>query len=117
MGGDGLDCAHPQTQTGLTFCAGQELDFADAALNAAYARAVEVARARDAEGQFGSAVPITDLLRDAQRAWLPFRDTACDLESTAWGGGTGQSMAYLMCKTRLTKRRTEDLKLFTDFPN
>ena len=111
------DCTDPQYQIEMTFCAGKDLDAADALLNAAYGRAVSRAKDMDAEGHIGSAVPITDLLRDAQRAWIPFRDAACDLEATTWGGGTGQSMAYLMCKTRLTERRTEDLHLFTDYPN
>ena len=111
------DCYKATTQVELTACAGRELDAADARLNATYREALALAREADAEGSRGSAAPIVSLLRDAQRAWIPFRDRACDFEATSWGGGTGQSMAYLQCKTRLTLARTQDLRTYIDFPN
>ena len=55
-------------------------------------------------------VPAEETLRNAQRAWIPFRDRACEAESLAARGGTMQNQLYLMCLTRLTTRRTEDLR-------
>ena len=109
-----LNCENPTSQVEMTGCADRELTAADDALNRTYADAMRIARERDEDGHPGSAVPVVSLLRDAQRAWIPFRDRACDLEASAWAGGSGQSMAYLQCKTRLTRERSRDLCLFMD---
>ena len=56
----------------------------------------------------------TVMLRDAQRAWIPFRDKACAAESNLARGGTMQSMLALNCMERLTRQRTEDLRYFAE---
>ena len=54
----------------------------------------------------------SEMLRDAQRAWIPFRDKACAAESNLARGGTMQSMLVSSCMERLTRQRTEDLRYF-----
>ena len=81
-------------------------DALDAALNAAYAAAV----ARVEGG------PQEALLRDAQRAWIAFRDAACDAEASLYEGGTFQPVAGTECRTRLTQARTGDLRIVAEFP-
>lgn len=95
----------------MTHCAGVMADAADDGLNLAYRLARETARRRD-EGLEADAVPSVILLRDAQRAWMGFRDRACETEATLARGGTMASQLYLNCLERLTRRRTEDLRLF-----
>jgi uncharacterized protein YecT (DUF1311 family) len=48
-------------------------------------------------------------LRDAQRAWITFRDQACVAEAYSWRGGSGEPMIYASCQESLTRRRVEDL--------
>jgi uncharacterized protein YecT (DUF1311 family) len=52
-------------------------------------------------------------LRDAQRAWIVFRDNSCLYEAGAPGeGGSIGNMAYSNCKEHHTTRRIEDLKQY-----
>lgn len=108
-----LDCTNPTSQVEMTGCAARSHEAADTALNTAYRAAMARARQQDeylTEGQ----VPSATMLRDAQRAWITFRDGACDTESTMARGGTLQNQLFFICLERLTKHRTEDLKIFAD---
>lgn len=96
------DCDAAQTQADMTECSGQDYKSADKALNAEYKRA---------EAALDKSVGL--LLRDAQRAWISFRDKACKAEGALYGGGSMQPMVIADCMTRLTQRRTEDLKLLS----
>ncbi|MBY6088863.1 lysozyme inhibitor LprI family protein [Maritimibacter alkaliphilus] len=109
--GQAQDCSAPVTQIDMTTCAGRAFETADAALNAAYTQAMALAKERGPvpAGQDTDA----DLLRAAQRAWIPFRDAACEAESTLARGGSLQPMLKLNCLERLTRQRTEDLKIFS----
>lgn len=104
------DCADPQAQVALTFCAEQDWMRADAALNAAYKRAIARLRAQDAdlppELRGGEAA-----LRQAQRAWVGFRDAACEAEGFEMRGGSGEAMLVYACRARLTDERAADLAL------
>lgn len=98
-----LDCGNAVTQVEMTGCAHLAWEAADAALNEAYAEARAALRLH---GE-----PAAGFLRDAQRAWITFRDLACTAEVQPYAGGTIQSMLYANCLERLTLRRTEDLRL------
>ncbi len=106
-----LDCPDATSQAEMTGCASRAYEAADGDLNLAYKLAMERARSMDEYLQDGQ-VPAVDILRDAQRAWLPFRDQACEAESLMARGGTMQNMIFFMCLERLTRNRTEDLRIF-----
>lgn len=103
-----VDCARAVAQMELTFCAEQDWMRADAALNAAYARARAAMRAMDASlppDRRGA----ERHLRDAQRAWIGFRDHACAAEGWVFHGGSAEPMVIYACRARLTRDRTADL--------
>ncbi len=106
-----LDCPEATSQAEMTGCASRAYEAADGDLNLAYKMAMERARSMDEYLQDGQ-VPAVDILREAQRAWLPFRDQACEAESLMARGGTMQNMIFFMCLERLTRNRTEDLRIF-----
>lgn len=106
-----LDCEDPVTQVEMTGCADLAADVADKELNAVWAQAIAVARTRDASDLSG-APPSEDILRAAQRSWITFRDQACSAEATIARGGTMASQLFLICLERLTRHRTDDLRLF-----
>lgn len=108
-----LNCTAPGTQAELTGCAAQAHAASDAFLNQAWRKAMDAARAQDAYLRAGD-VPSAQMLRDAQRAWITYRDQACDAESTIARGGSMQNMLVYICLERLTRRRTEDLRLFAE---
>ncbi|CUH77742.1 hypothetical protein TRM7557_01542 [Tritonibacter multivorans] len=106
-----LDCSNPLTQVEMTGCAAQAFEAADADLNLAYRMARDMARSLD-QGLPADQIPAEIILRDAQRAWIPYRDQACEAESLLARGGSLQNQLFYMCLERLTRARTEDLRLF-----
>ena len=105
------DCTAPQTQTEITTCAAQYYQMADEDLNLAYGMARDMARQIDLNAPQGQSSSVT-LLRDAQRAWIQYRDLACSAESMLAAGGSMQPALQLSCLERLTRARTEDLRYF-----
>ena len=108
-----LECTAPQTQVEMTGCAAQDHAAADAALNAAYQTAVAAARQMD-EYVPGLTPSNEEMLREAQRAWIPYRDAACAAESNLARGGSMQNMLFYLCLERLTRERTRDLLYFAE---
>ena len=88
-----------QTQSQLNATAAREQQAADRALNSQYAATM---------GQLSPGS--RTLLRNAQRAWITFRDQQCRYESSAVQGGSAQPMVLSGCVTRLSNERTRDLR-------
>lgn len=106
-----LDCTNPTSQVEMNGCAAQAYQYADEDLNFAYSMARDMARSLD-EYVAADEVPAEVILRDAQRAWISFRDQACEAESLLARGGTMQPLLFYSCLERLTRQRTEDLRYF-----
>ena len=109
-----IDCAAPKATPEITYCEGLALEAADADLNAAYADAVAGARAFDTGDFPAGPLPAEEQLRDAQRAWIAFRDAACSAEAALHYGGTGANLVFLSCQRRLTEARTADLRIYAE---
>lgn len=89
-----------QTQLEMNDCAAADYAVADAALNAVWS----VVKPRmDSIGAGAKRL-------DAQRKWLAFRDAACSAEVDFYEGGSIAPLVHSDCLTRLTQRRTEDLR-------
>lgn len=110
---DSPDCIDPQTQMEMTYCAGVDYEEADADLNALWPKIVAAAKENDeyvAEMARDRGVPTTlEALRNAQRAWITFRDAQCEYEAYEVFGGTMQPMVGSLCLARLTRERIEVL--------
>jgi uncharacterized protein YecT (DUF1311 family) len=50
------------------------------------------------------------LLVKAQRAWITFRDTHCQYESSIYEGGSMKPLLHAMCKQDLTEHRLKQLE-------
>jgi uncharacterized protein YecT (DUF1311 family) len=113
----GVDCENPQMQMEMNQCAYEDWESADAELNLAYDRAMQLVEEWDsyvAVGKSGAA----EALRDAQRAWITFRDKACESEAYAMKGGTGEAQVRYTCLAQLTEDRTTHLiRLSADYGN
>ena len=101
MGGTAAyaDCADPQNQQEINQCVGADYREADEKLNRTYKELVG-----SIEDNWATA------LRDAQRAWVTFRDAECEFQSMGWEGGSGRSAVQAGCLTRVTNERTKVLK-------
>lgn len=74
---------------------------ADGALNAVYGQLIDQLSGR-AEQR----------LRNAQRAWLAFRDAECSLQALGADGGSAQSMVVSQCMATLTEQRVRQLRFY-----
>ncbi|WBL31946.1 DUF1311 domain-containing protein [Sinirhodobacter sp. HNIBRBA609] len=99
------------TNAGMGFCFGAERADWDARLNAAYQELMAAETATDAEmAEIGSAAaPMAPALQQMQRAWIAFRDAACEYEMTQWGGGSGAGPAGSACTMRMTALQALEL--------
>lgn len=97
-----LDCANAVAQPDLNDCAVQSWERADARLNDAYAAALARAGGPGDE----------DRLRAAQRAWIVFRDAACEAEAPLEALGQMTPMLHYGCLEHLTLQRAADLDRF-----
>lgn len=94
------DCVarEPANQREVNKCARLEYLELDRELNSMYQRLLKID-------------PNASNLRDAQRAWLVFRDKDCLYEQAyVQPGGSAAGMYYQGCLTRHTRRRIEDLR-------
>ena len=94
-----VDCAAAKTQADLATCTAANAASADAGLNAVY------------KALAGRLAP-ADLkrLRDAQRAWIPFRDKECAFRTKPYADGSVYSTLVETCRAELTKVRLAQLQ-------
>lgn len=92
-------CEDKQTTLDISQCLIGELKKADAKLSRTYEHALKGLKPADAER-----------LRNAQRAWIDYKDAHCKAEFELWDGGTGGQIALPQCKLTLTKRRTTEIR-------
>lgn len=108
-----VDCNNAMTQLEMTTCTNLDWQQADEELNAAYKAAMSKMRETDEflpEDQRGAA----ETLREAQRAWIPYRDKACDAYGFQARGGTMEPMLVYGCRAQLTEQRTKELEELTE---
>lgn len=92
-----------QSQLEMNNCAAARYQQADGQLNAAWPQAK----------RYMDGLGAGDLLLDAQRKWLAFRDAACSAEIAPFAGGTIQPLVWYECLTRVTLTRTNELRALT----
>ncbi len=94
--------AGASSNAAMHLCVAAERAHWDARLNAAY-RAILGAGEFDARGK--------QELREAQRAWVTFRDKGCDAEGDLFAaGGTAAPLIASDCALAQTARRAADLE-------
>jgi uncharacterized protein YecT (DUF1311 family) len=106
-------CSAPENQSQMEMNMCAELDFerADAQLNIIYREEIAGARQGDREIDSSDHRPTSEaVLRQAQRAWLAFRDAHCTYEGYGEArGGSMEPMVYSGCRARLTRERIAQL--------
>jgi uncharacterized protein YecT (DUF1311 family) len=84
----------------MKLAAARDFEEADAELNAVYKQV----RARLSPK--GAAA-----LRDAQRAWVIFRDKTAEAYGIGEEGGSNEGLMYIRCQEAITQNRTKELRL------
>lgn len=109
-----VNCKDPMSNAEMKMCAEQDWKKADAELNVAFGKALASARetyrsTRAMPGQQN--MPDSEaMLRDAQRAWVTFRDANCKYQYQIYWGGSHAPLAYALCMADMTKARTKELR-------
>ncbi len=93
----------PAAQSG---CLEKLVNAADAKLNEVYRRAVSAIEKSHSEDAVGWKTE----LKNAEQAWIAFRDADCGaLTAYEWGHGTGMGSATESCLLEKTTQRTREL--------
>jgi uncharacterized protein YecT (DUF1311 family) len=100
------------TTVGIVDCIAAETAAWDSLLNEAYRAAMTASRTADATGDVvAPALTREATLRDAQRAWIAFRDAECRSRYAAWGRGTMRQIAGANCVMEETAERAIELRV------
>lgn len=98
------------TTIGIVGCLSSEAEAWDVLLNAEYGLLRDKLAADDAAAAGMGQASRTDALRDAQRAWIAFRDADCVLSSSIWQDGTIRGPVAAQCLLTHTARRALELR-------
>ena len=103
-----LNCSEPITQYAMNQCAYLAFQAADVKLNVAY----KLARKKmiETDGYLPENMKGAEKsLLNAQRAWIKYRDLACETEGFIYRGGSMEPLLVTTCKEGLTIARTKGL--------
>src|SRR3546814_19934501 len=111
-----VNCANPQYQVEMNFCAQQEDERADAALNVQWKKTSAAMKKRDRDPyQSDDNRPgYMATLLDAQRAWIAYRDAHCESAGYVARGGSMEPMLVSGCMAELTEQRPAQVKALVE---
>ena len=92
-------CEDAQTQADMNICWGNEYKKADATLNKTYQQLAAMLEDEE-KGQ----------LKNAENAWLKYRDANCEFVADQYKGGSIRPMIAAICLADVTNNRTTELK-------
>jgi uncharacterized protein YecT (DUF1311 family) len=93
------ECSSAGTQGALNDCFDRIRQSADDELNRVYQDLID--RVADQSAKTA--------LREAERAWISYRDKECAFELHNGGGGSAYPMSFAICVTAKTRARTKEL--------
>jgi uncharacterized protein YecT (DUF1311 family) len=94
----------------LAACAQASFERADRELNIVYSRLMRKAQTMDKSGAPDDLDKAVDRVRKAQRAWVAWRDTECQLRSLVNKGGSIERIEWPSCSAELTQERVKVLE-------
>lgn len=97
---------------GMVSCVNAETAAWDLLLNREYKAAQGAARRADGYEADARWAVRAQRLKEAQRAWITYRDAKCASEGAVWGIGTMRSTSVASCLMEMTARRTIELRTF-----
>ena len=92
-----------EDQAAMAQCAAQAYQASDAQLNELF---------HEIRQRVGDDVDTRHLLRDAERAWVAFRDAECAFAASAVAGGSAYPMVLDLCLNELTQSRIEQFRQY-----
>lgn len=105
------DCQDMPDNASIGMCLDDVFKETDVQLNLKYQKLVSKLKTSSLEEN----KELLSRLVKAQRAWITFKDTTCELEGMQMYGGSGQGLQVLSCLLDMTEKRIEDLNRYQDF--
>ena len=101
-----------ETTIGMSMCLNDEAQAWDQLLNEEYRETMAYMKVMDDDEReyFPEYAKRQEALRDAQRAWIAFRDAECALAYAEWGSGSHRHIAGTACMADMTADRTIGLR-------
>jgi len=109
-----IDCATTSVQMEMNFCAERDWQAADAELNRIYKAVMADMKAMD-QSLPPDLQGAAQTLRDAQRAWITFRDKNCRLAGYPMRGGSAEPLLIYGCLRQMTQDRSAELQALTAY--
>jgi uncharacterized protein YecT (DUF1311 family) len=108
-------CNIAGTDMEVAQCVWSEFKKADAELNQQFVKSLKEAESADREdghdrAKVDNRPSDAETLRQAERAWIRFRDLHCAMEGYSERGGTIERVIEASCFVRVTRERTEQLR-------
>ena len=101
-------------EVGVSECLASLAEKQDKALNQNYHKAMKLIKEQFdpdvQEGSGGSSQLPSEVFKQAQEAWLKFRDAQCLSEDLSGGGSSGSTDDYQTCLCNVTLHRNKDLE-------
>ena len=101
------DCSGAVTTYQQISCLDKKYKFWDKQLNRNYKALVAKIKKVDSESK-----RVIKRLKDAQRAWIIFRDKECIFQSSPMIDGSAEAVLNIACLANMTKQRALELKNF-----
>ena len=111
-----LDKPEGQSTFGMRDCANREAAIWDEQLNKGYKAVLKEYGDADADGDNGKKLKGADLIRDAERAWLTFREKKCQVAGLQMAGGSGAGILIDDCYLYETAHQAIWLNSLVDTP-
>ncbi len=96
-----VDCKSPMTNQDMRYCASLEYEAADKKLNTVYNK---LRKKLDKTGK--------QKLKDAQKAWIKYRDAEAEFDADFVRGGSMQRLFTTSSKTQTTENRAKELESY-----
>ncbi len=108
-----------ETTYGMATCTSSETEVWDGFLNNEYRQTMTYFKVQDMDEAelFPEFANRANALKKAQRAWLVYRDAACDLEYALPGAGSIRQLTGTGCMLQMTAERTIELKQMREGEN
>ncbi len=115
-----IDCGEIYATVDIVTCQNYDIEDADKELNAVYsdimARLKKMKKVAVDDSGRKAAKELTASARDAQRAWIEFRDAEAAFQAALLGEGSAFSINYNGVILSMTKARTKELKEVLEGP-
>jgi len=104
-------CSKYSSTVEIFTCLDKTQEEVDASLNITYQRFIKTLKKMEVDSLANMPKGLlVESLKNAQRAWISYRDRSCDFDANLGYGGTAAETNRIACVVRITKQRLDELE-------